>query len=506
MEALSSKYFTATRNACKLCTPLGATLAFKGIEGAVPLLHGSQGCSTYIRRYLISHFKEPVDIASSNFSEDTAIFGGGANLKLAVENVAKQYSPELIGIASTCLSETIGDDVPMILRNIDLGENAPLTVHVSTPSYSGTHMDGFHRTVRAVVDQLNPPVDSTAPGSSADSTAPGLSADSPAPDPSAVKSGASGKKEFPVNGADFSDEKAAPVVGEKLPRVNLFPGMLSPEDMRYLKDIFESMGLEPVLLPDYSERLDGPLWNEYQEIQKGGTPIESIRNLHDSSATMEFGRILSGGKAGAGLLLENRFNIPCSGLGIPVGIRETDLFFSALEELSGTEVPLKYRKERGRLIDAYVDGSKYLSGKKAVVYGEEDLVVGLVSFLSEIGIIPVLVSSGGKSGLLKNALEEILPSYIMDQVNVREGVDFMEIEEQANELAPDIIVGNSKGYGMSKRLNIPLVRVGFPIHDRIGGGRILHIGYRGAQQLYDTVVNTILQHRQVESGVGYAYM
>ena len=69
------KHFTATQNACKLCTPLGAALAFEGIENSVPLLHGSQGCSTYIRRYMISHFKEPVDIASSNFSEETAVFG-----------------------------------------------------------------------------------------------------------------------------------------------------------------------------------------------------------------------------------------------------------------------------------------------------------------------------------------------------------------------------------------------------------------------------------------------
>ena len=68
-EPAKSESFTATRNACKMCTPLGACLAFSGIEGCVPFLHGSQGCATYIRRYLISHFREPMDIASSNFGE-----------------------------------------------------------------------------------------------------------------------------------------------------------------------------------------------------------------------------------------------------------------------------------------------------------------------------------------------------------------------------------------------------------------------------------------------------
>jgi nitrogenase molybdenum-iron protein alpha/beta subunit len=100
----STANFTATRNACKLCTPLGAALVFKGIRGAVPLLHGSQGCATYIRRYLISHYREPIDIACSNFSEQTAIFGGGANLKIALDNIRRQYDPELIGVATTCLS------------------------------------------------------------------------------------------------------------------------------------------------------------------------------------------------------------------------------------------------------------------------------------------------------------------------------------------------------------------------------------------------------------------
>ena len=55
--------YLSTTNACKLCAPLGAALAFKGMEGAVPFLHGSQGCATYMRRYIISHFNEPIDIA-----------------------------------------------------------------------------------------------------------------------------------------------------------------------------------------------------------------------------------------------------------------------------------------------------------------------------------------------------------------------------------------------------------------------------------------------------------
>ena len=103
--------WVSTRNPCKACAPLGAALVMRGIAGALPFLHGSQGCATYMRRYIISHFREPMDIATSGFSEASTIFGGGENLRKGLGNVTSQYHPALIGIATTCLTETIGEDV-----------------------------------------------------------------------------------------------------------------------------------------------------------------------------------------------------------------------------------------------------------------------------------------------------------------------------------------------------------------------------------------------------------
>ena len=90
MKTQNAPYISTT-NACKLCKPLGACLAFRGIEGAVPFLHGSQGCATYMRRYVISHFREPMDIASSSLGEKHAIYGGGPNLKQGLKNVMDKY-------------------------------------------------------------------------------------------------------------------------------------------------------------------------------------------------------------------------------------------------------------------------------------------------------------------------------------------------------------------------------------------------------------------------------
>ena len=444
--------YLSTTNACKLCTPLGACLAFKGIEGAVPYLHGSQGCATYMRRYIISHYNEPIDIASSSLSEKHAVYGGGPNLKLGLTNVAAKYRPQLIGIATTCLTETIGDDVRMYLHQYAEDTKGsvglPTLVHVATPSYAGTHMEGFHAAIRAVVAQLS---------------------------------------------------EGGPLTGA----INLLPGFVSSADYRLLRQIMADFGLDGSMLPDLSETMDGPALVTYEKIQGGGTPLAAIRAMGRSRATIEFGPTLV---ATGGTVLAEKFGVPHHRLGMPVGIRETDAFFHLLEELSGRPTPEKYAKERGRLVDAYVDGHKYVFGKRAVVYGEEDMIVGLCSFLAAIGIRPVLCASGGTSGKLEQAIAAATAETLPEQPQVFEGMDFFEISEMAEQLELDLVVGHSKGYPLAKKLHIPLIRVGFPIHDRVGGQRILHLGYAGAQQLFDTVANAMIEKKQDDSPVGYFYM
>jgi nitrogenase molybdenum-iron protein NifN len=448
----SNNQTTVTTNACKLCTPLGACIVFRGIDGGFPFLHGSQGCATYIRRYLISHFKEPFDIASSSISESSAIFGGGANLQTGLDNVRRQYQPQLIGIATTCLSETIGDDVVLYIKQYlakDGGKNPPIIIHVATPSYTGTHMDGFHGAVTATVDAL---------------------------------------------------AKGGPTRNQ----VNIFPGFVSPADLRHLKEILRDFQMEFVMLPDYADTIDGPVWEEYQRLPGGGTTLSQIQSMGCSKASIELGRTLQPKNTAAGLL-QTRFAIPDHHIGLPIGVNETDVLLNLLKNISGRDIPEKYRLERGRLIDSYVDGHKYMFQKRAIVYGEEDLVIGLASFLAETGVIPVLCASGGESGHLESTIKKVAPE-LAAETTAREGVDFVEIAQIAAQFKPDIIIGNSKGYPLSRQLGIPLIRVGFPIHDRLGGQRILHLGYRGSQALYDQIANALIAQKQSRSPVGYSYM
>jgi nitrogenase molybdenum-iron protein NifN len=293
---------------------------------------------------------------------------------------------------------------------------------------------------------------------------------------------------------------------EKGPHINLFPGMVSPEDLRHLKEILVDTGLSGMVLPDYSRTLDGGLWTEYQRIPPGGTDADDIRRSGTAAASLEFGRILAGEKQTAGTFLEAAFGVPCRRLGLPIGIRETDRLFEALAAVTGRPTPKKYIEERGRLTDALVDGHKIVNLKRAVVYGEEDLVAGLAAFLSEIGIIPVLCASGGKSGRLEKTIAGLFPDPAKQGIRIMENADFVDIEAAARELATDLIIGHSKGYTLSRRIEVPLVRVGFPVHDRVGGPRLLHLGYRGALTLFDRIANTLIERQQEASTVGYTYM
>lgn len=162
--------------------------------------------------------------------------------------------------------------------------------------------------------------------------------------------------------------------------------------------------------------------------------------------------------------------------------------------------------ERGRLLDAMVDGHKYLSGKRAVVYGDEDLVTGLVGFLSEIGVQTVLAASGGGDRPWVRKIHQVSEGMTREKVRVEPRTDFYAIASLAEELKPDFMVGNSKGYRLCRELEVPLVRAGFPIHDRFGGQRLHHLGYRGALELFDRIVNALLEKKQANSPVGYGYL
>ena len=437
----------ATVNPCTLCAPLGAALVGAGIADTVPLLHGGQGCATYIRRYVISHFREPMDVASSSFGESQTVFGGEANLHRALDNIARQYQPKLVTVATTCVAETIGEDVPQLLRAyLAKRGNGMSVVSASTPSFKDGHVEGFHAMVREVV-------------------------------------------------AKFAEQR-----GPQTKAVTILPPILSPADLRHLKELAKAFDLNPIVLPDYSETLDGVILDHYRPLPSGGTSLDDIAEMPRACGTLDL--TLTGIAPPARTILESRGCTPTV-LGLPIGVRAADRLCDTLAAAAGKDMPDWIANERGRLLDAYADGHKYVFGKRVGVYGDPEWVAGIARFLAEIGARPVVCATGARNRALRPALAD-LPAGVVEEI--LEDTDFGRIEAACKDKHLDLLIGNSKGYRMSRELKVPLIRVGFPIHDRVGANRQLLLGYRGTMALLDLIINALLEKKQADSPIGFSYL
>jgi nitrogenase molybdenum-iron protein NifN len=224
-------------------------------------------------------------------------------------------------------------------------------------------------------------------------------------------------------------------------------------------------------------------------------------------ASLELGSTLAdpAQKESAARYLEREHGVQRRSLPLPIGINATDEFLGTLSGLSGRSKPSVLEAERGRLIDSLVDGHKYVFGQRAAVFGDQDLVIGLAGFLSEIGLSIAFCGTGAKTGRFEKILREKVTNADGKPLEIMEGADHEQMRQAVKRLEPTLLIGSSKVYPIAREMRLPLIRVGFPVHDRVGSQRILHVGYHGAQRLFDEVINTILEHRQDHSQVGYSY-
>ncbi|WP_238457680.1 nitrogenase component 1 [Desulforamulus ferrireducens] len=435
-----SNHRDVNENPCNMCMPMGGILAFKGIEGCMVMLHGSQGCATYMRRHMAEHFNEPIDVASSSLNEKGTIYGGEKNLKQGLDNLITGYQPGVIGVLTTCLAETIGEDIERIAKEYraerELKDLAIITV--SSPGYGGTHFEGYWATLQGIVSQL-----------------------------------------------------ARETV--KHQRINVIVPHLSPADLREIKRIMQLLGVEYTLLPDFSETLDRPYQRPYQRMPQGGTKIADIKDMPGAKATIQMG-ITVADNISPGKYLESKFGVPLYNLPIPMGVENTDRFINLLVELTGNPVPDELLKERGRLLDCMIDSHKHNAQGRSVIFGEPENVYAVVKTCLENGIKPVVVGTGSKNQEFVNLLKELL-QISPEPCLITTDSDFTILRQNSVARQANIAIGHSDGRYLTEREGIPLVRHGFPIHDRTGGQRLLSVGYLGTTMFLDRVTNTLLENK-----------
>ena len=98
-------------NPLKSSQPMGAAMAFLGIDGALPILHGSQGCTSFALVLLVRHFKHTVPLQTTAMDQMATVVGGAEFLEKALVKLKARTWPRLIWICTTAVAETRDEDI-----------------------------------------------------------------------------------------------------------------------------------------------------------------------------------------------------------------------------------------------------------------------------------------------------------------------------------------------------------------------------------------------------------
>jgi nitrogenase molybdenum-iron protein NifN len=418
---------SAAVNPLKSSQPLGAAFAYLGIAGSVPLFHGSQGCTSFALVLFVRHFRETIPLQTTAMSEVSTILGGADHLEEAILNLKSRQKPAFIGVATTALTETRGEDFVADLAAIKARRAEELQgteiVLAQTPDFEGAIEEGWSKAVLAMIDGI-------------------------------ARRGAAPRRD-PL-------------------RVNVLTGShLTVADVERLRAFIEAFGLRPVMFPDISGALDGSVPPHWIPTTYGGTTIDEIRNVGEATLTIAVGEHM---RAAAARISELTgvdyvmFRELC-------GLKSVDRLVSLLQQLCGRTAPASVRRRRAQLQDALLDGHFQIQGKRIAIAAEPDLLYALSTFFVGMGAeIHAAVTTTGGSRIL-----ERVPC---EEVKVGDLGDFEQLAQGA-----DLLATHSHGRQASERLGVPLLRVGFPIFDRLGSQHRSRILYEGARDLIFELAN-----------------
>ena len=423
-------------NPLKSSSTIGAALAFLGFYRSIPMLHGSQGCTAFGKVFFVRHFREPIPLQTTAMDQVSSVMGSDGNVVEGLKTICEKSAPAMIGLPTTGLAETQGSDINMAVG--DFRKKYPQFDHipvipVSTPDYTGCTETGFAQAVEALIDVLVPRAEEAG-------TRP-----------------AKRKKQVTV----------------------LVGSFLTPGDLEALKDMIELFGLRPVLIPDLSDSLDGHLAEtDFSPLTIGGTAVSEVPELGNSLATLVVGASMRK----AADLLRERTGVPDYRFDHLMGLDAVDALVSTLSDISGEPVPAKLERSRAQLQDAMLDTHFMLGLSRIAIAADADLLKAFSDLVAAMGATTVAAVAPANAPVLKNVAAD----------KVKLG-DLEELEKLAIANGAELLISNSHAVNTSKRLNIPLLRAGFPQYDLVGGYQRVWIGYHGTRQALFDMANMLLE-------------
>lgn len=321
----------------KIGQSLGAVLALQGCYRAMPLIHGSQGCSAFPKALLTRHFREPIAVQTSALQEMDVIFDANRNLEEALNLVLSKHRPDIIGIIGTELTDVAGVDYQNMLKTYKRERNmrGGLAFSVVLPDFRGSLESGFSSTVESMIDEMIQQV------------------------------GHRGQRSMNTR------------------QITLLPGsFLTPADVMELKEIISSFGFEVIALPDISTSLSGHLLTGFSPLTRGGVPLDSMLQSLQSGLTIAVG----GSMERPARRLHNAIGTPYKVFEGAMGLKATDELLHFLHQISGEPVPLRYCWQRENLLDSMLDAHFQFAGMSVVAALEPDHLHSVSGWLEELGV------------------------------------------------------------------------------------------------------------------------
>lgn len=425
----------------KASQTIGAALAFMGIDRAMPLMHGAQGCTAFGKVFFTRHFREPIPLQTTAMDQVSSVMGADENIVEGLKAVCSKQKPALIGLPTTGLAETQGADIRGAVRQFrDRYPEFDSTriIPVNTPDYSGSFETGFAAAVYELINVLVPQAE-------------------------------------PTRVSKISTRR-------RRGTINVLAGsLLTIGDIETLKETIEAFGLQAVVVPDLSDSLDGHLSEEeFNPLTYGGTSVAALENLGDADATFVIGRSLDK----AADLVYARTGVPDFRFDHLLGLEQNDALVFALHRISGQSVPRRLERQRAQLQDAMVDTHFMLGQTRVAIATDPDLLLSFGQFFHQMGAeLVVAVAPAGGPAL------EAVPA-----AEVQLG-DLEDLERAARARRAELVVGNSHTAEAAERLGLPVLRIGFPLYDQVGGYQRTFVGYRGARQLLFDLANQLMAER-----------
>ncbi len=175
---------------------------------------------------------------------------------------------------------------------------------------------------------------------------------------------------------------------------------------------------------------------------------------------------------------------------IPIGVNATTEFIAEVVALAGLDSSIvdRYQNSRAQWYSKSVD-STYLTGKRVFIFGDATHVIAAARVASqEIGF--EVVGLGTYSREFARDVREAAALYGIEALITD---DYLEVEQKASELAPDLMLGTQMERHIAKRLGIPCAVISAPIHVQDFPARYSpQMGFEGANVLFDTWIHPLM--------------